>query len=337
MLKCAVLALFAVTAWPASPPGDSVAKLISLVRISLDKNQTDTQIAKALHKMHLAEQLSEQVVEELVSLGVGPKTEAELERLRDISGEAPKPDPTPVFSHDAPPSADVQRAIIAEARESSLNYAQMLPDFICLELVRRFENRRGTWDLKDTLEVKLNYFGQKEKYELQTRNGRQVAGSMRDVGGTLSEGEFGSLLRSIFVPDSATRFRWDHWTTLRGRPAHVFQFRILPAQSQYRVDYRAGTGPMLSTVAGQHGFVYVDGETNRVVRIFSDADSMPRDFPVRSASTLLDYGFLKVGGREFLLPVRADVRIGSDLLLTRNLVEFQSYRKFASDATVTFQ
>jgi hypothetical protein len=314
-----------------------VARLLSLFRTALQKKETDAQIAKTLHKIRLNERLDDQVLEELVSQGAGPKSETELEHLRDASAELPQPNPAPVFPHDPPPSADDQRAILGSARETSLNYAALLPDFICMQLVRRYENRRGTWDLKDTLEVKLNYFGQKEKYDLQTRNGRVVLGSMRDIGGTLSEGEFGSLLRSIFVPDSATRFRWDHWTTLRGRPAHVFQFRILPAQSQYRVDYRAGTGPMLSTVAGQHGFVYLDRETNRVVRIFADADSMARDFPVRSASTRLDYGFINVGGREFLLPVRADVRIGSDLLLTRNVVEFQSYRKFTSDATVTFQ
>ena len=47
-----------------------------------------------------------------------------------------------------------------------------------------------------------------------------------DVGGTISQGEFGSLLRQVFDRKAGADFRWDHWTTLRKRPTHVFAFRI---------------------------------------------------------------------------------------------------------------
>jgi len=51
---------------------------------------------------------------------------------------------------------------------------------------------------------------------------------------------------------------------------------------------------------------------------------------------LLDYEFMNVGARQFLLPLRADVRMGTAGLLTRNEMEFHSYRKFSSEATITF-
>jgi hypothetical protein len=89
-------------------------------------------------------------------------------------------------------------------------------------------------------------------------------------------------------------------------------------------------------VAGQHGLVYVDGDTSQTVRIVSEADGIPRDFPVLSAATDLDYGFVEIGGRPFLLPLDAGVRMTTAQRRTRNEVEFHSYKKFASDATITY-
>jgi hypothetical protein len=80
----------------------------------------------------------------------------------------------------------------------------------------------------------------------------------------------------------------------------------------------------------------VDRDTARTIRIVAEADNIPSDFPVESAVTTLDYDFSDIGGRQFLLPLRADVRMRTPGLETRNEVEFNSYKKFTSDATITF-
>jgi hypothetical protein len=153
----------------------------------------------------------------------------------------------------------------------------------------------------------------------------------------VTEGEFGSTLAAIFDPATRTEFRWDHWTTLRKRPAHVFTFRISVEHSTYRMAFGRRAGARESNVVtGQHGAVYVDADTGQVVRIVSDSDSIPPDFPVRSATTALDYGFVDVGDRQYLLPLRAEVRMATDFLRVRNLVEFHGYRKFAGESTITF-
>jgi hypothetical protein len=91
-----------------------------------------------------------------------------------------------------------------------------------------------------------------------------------------------------------------------------------------------------SVITGQHGAVYVDAETGLVVRIVADSDSIPPDFPVRNSSTALDYGFVDVGDRRYLLPLRAEVRMATDFLRIRNVVEFHRYQKFAGKSTITF-
>jgi hypothetical protein len=91
-----------------------------------------------------------------------------------------------------------------------------------------------------------------------------------------------------------------------------------------------------SVITGQHGTVYVDAETGQVVRIVADSDSIPPDFPVRASTTALDYGFVGVGDRKYLLPLRAEVRMDTVGLHIRNLVEFHGYRKFAGQSTITF-
>ena len=204
-------------------------------------------------------------------------------------------------------------------------------------MIHRYDDVKGIMALKDTVDVRLSYFDQHENYRVLSLNGKMTTRPFADIGGAVSEGEFGSLLASIFIGESKTVLRWDHWTTIRKRVAHVYSFRILPEHSTYRMDFRSdGRSEARSTIAGQHGFVYIDRETNQILRIVAEAD-VPPDFPVRQSSTMLDYDFTSVGGRQFLLPLRADVRMATAHLHTRNLVEFKEYRKFTGESTITFQ
>ena len=120
------------------------------------------------------------------------------------------------------------------------------------------------------------------------------------------------------------------------RPAHVFRFRVPVEHSSARLESYSPNGGSNTTVVGQHGYVYVDGDTRNVLRIFAEADSIPRRFPIRSAITLLDYDFATVGDRQFLLPLRAEIRLASSELSTRNEVEFREYRKYAAESRVSY-
>src|SRR4051812_35759109 len=322
--------------WAFAAQNDtSVVELVKLVRASIESHDKDADLAKALHKIKLADRLEYRVLDAMETEGVGPKSLAELERLRDASQDFPAPSVRLSFPQEATPSVEDQRRIVRETQEISLNYSRSLPDFFCTEVIRRLDDSRGSLALRDTLEIKLTYFEGKEDYRVLSVNGRATSRGLDDVGGSTSRGEFASMLNSIFIGQSKAVLQWDHWTTVRGRDAHVFKFAIKPENSSYVLQFRYATrfGPQ-TQIVGQHGFVYIDRETNQVLRIISDADGIPGSFPIRASSTVLDYDFVDVGGRRFLLPLRADIRSISSNLRTRNMIEFHGYRKFSGESTI---
>ena len=72
----------------------------------------------------------------------------------------------------------------------------------------------------------------------------------------------------------------------------------------------------LDAIVGQHGFIYLDRETNQIVRIVAAADP-PENFPVQQSSSVVDYDFRTVGSNQFLLPVRADIRMTAGVIFAR--------------------
>jgi hypothetical protein len=322
----------------AAEPQNTVTEVAQTVFSATAKNWNDGQLAKALHKIKLAEQLDQHVMEELESRFPGPKTSEELQRLHDESEGLKEPTDLPNFPSPLQPEAFERRRVLNEASKNAVSYAASLPDFICTQTVRRFESWNGkpSWDLKDTLVVKLSYFDHVENYQLTTINGHTAKVGYESLRGAVTEGEFASMLINVFDPGAHTEFWWDHWTTLRGRPAQVFRFQIQQKNSRYRMDYGLEGLTRQSAVAGQHGFVYVDRDTSRIVRVIAEADSLPPDFPVQSSTTVLDYDFVDIGGQKFLLPLHADARMGTIQLRTRNVMDFSGYRKFAGESTISF-
>ena len=332
-----VLALACGTCVLAAESRTPVAEIIRLVRTAIEKRDKDADLAKALHKLKPAERLDYRIIDGLETEGAGPKSLAELERLRDASRDLPKPAVHFAFPQDPIPVAEDQRRIVRETQQIAMNYSRSLPDFFCNEVVKRYDDARGALQLRDTLEIKLTYFEGKEDYRVLTVNGRATIRPLEEVGGSISKGEFASMLNSIFTGQSHAVLQWDHWTTVRNRVAHVYAFRIKAENSSYHISFSYSGRSSKGVKAGQHGFVYIDRETNQVLRIIGEADTIPKDFPIQHSSTVLDYDFVDVGGRQYLLPLRADVRMATDRLNTRNLVEFHGYRKFSGESTITFQ
>ena len=333
------LAFLLSTAAALAEGGATVNDLVAYLRAAVARKEADSQIAKYVLHVKLSQSLDDTTIEQLESAGVGPKGVQALQSLRDATHALPLPkEAVPGFEVPGPPALEDLRRTLAETRKLALGYTLALPDFICTQTVRRYLDPKatGAWKETDTLTVKLSYYQQKEDYQLQLVNGRPSTKSYESAGGAISKGEFGSMLLEIFDPATAAVFRWDHWTTLRKRRAIVFSYRIDVSKSHYRIMFD-GNGERVTVVAGQHGFVYVDPESNMVLRLTREADNLPSSFPVQRANALLDYDFTDVGGRQFLLPLRAEIRMLSGGGQNRNVVEFTGYRKFSGESTISFE
>jgi hypothetical protein len=317
----------------------SVRQVEEFVRSSVTQKLPDKQVADYLHKMKLSEKLSESSIEDLQSQGAGPRTVAALKELGVATANLKPPAPPPppkVYVPPPPPSDEEQQKILNQVREYALGYSKGLPDYICTKVTRRFYDPSGkqSWRQQDTITNKLTYFEQKEKNTNILVNGSMTEKTMDQLGGTTSQGEFGSLLSGVFEEKSAAEIHWERWTTLRKHRCHVFKYAVDQAHSEWSIyDGEAKK----SVVPGYHGEVFVDRDTNEVLRVSLEAVDIPADFRVRAATDTLDYDYTDISGHRFLLPLFAVIQLDDDRRFqTKNELSFHFYKKFSADAAITF-
>ena len=342
LLRSLGLALFFSLA-SAAQTGVTVEQIKQFVHSAKEKNQSDRDVAGALRALKLSERLDERAIEELRREGAGPKTVAALKELAAKSAELPAAQPAapkPAYVPPPAPSSEEQGKIIAEVREKALTYTDSLPDYICSQVTRRFIDPTGheSWHATDVILARLTYFEKKEDYKLVTVNNTVATDRpYTSVGGAISTGEFGSMMRGLFDPRSNAEFRWHGWTTLRGHFSYVFSYVVPLDHSQFTIDWHGTAADGRMITSGYHGSIVVDKSTKDVLRISLEADNIPPDFPVRQSSEVLDYDLIKIGDRESLLPLTAEFRSLAGHTSARNLVEFRNYRKFSADANISFE
>ena len=337
-MKLRAGALFLVACsvmWPQQQV--TVKDLVKFITSSIQLKQADKEVANYLKNLTLTQRLDDRTIESLHGLGAGPKTLEALWKLRDESAELPAPEAIkeePKRPSLPPPSAEEQKRIIEDVRSYALNYTKTLPDFICTQVTRRYADPSGLefWQKLDTVTAKVSYFEQKEDYKVILINNRVVDLSVDDLGGSTSTGEFGTLLREIFEPESETTFQWERWGKLRGRLTHVYSYRVRKDKSKWAITYEKS----LTTVPGYTGLIYVDQDAPIVLRVTLSAENIPPSFPIQEAGTVLDYDFADIAGHQFLLPMKFQMRMREGKALVKNEVEFRLYRKFGADTSITF-
>lgn len=314
----------------------SVEQLRSFVESSQRLGHSDKQVADYLKNVRLTQKLDAGVVEDFTGVA-GPKTMEALRKLSEGSKSLPAPPPPPpkVVAQPIPPPDSVEQArVLNAAREYAQDYTKKLPNFICTQVTRRYVDPSGLefWQQQDVVTSKLSYFEQKEDYKVVLVNNRYVNTTMDRIGGSTSTGEFGSMMKEIFDPKTRARFEWERWATLRGNRMHVFAYKVPQDTSQWSIVYEKTH----AIKPGYKGFIYVDRNTLAVMRITLEADNMPFSFPVQQAITTLDYDFQKIAGADYVVPLKAVVRMRAGKLLVKNESEFRNYNRFGAEATITF-
>jgi len=319
----------------------TVAQLISFVKSSVQLHHDDRQIATFIKKnVKLSNRLDARTVEELQGAGAGPQTVAALKGLITESASLqPPPPPAPKLVVEGPPPPDSieQKRILEEIMEHARNYIDGLPNFICLQVTRRYGDVSGqeNYHLIDTIAERLSYYEQKEDYKVVSINGVPATATAKheQKNGASSSGEFGSILREIFAPETETQFDWERWATLRGKRMYVFNFRVSQLHSQYSIYSDA---VKRTVIAGYHGLVYADRDTKMVMRVKLEVEGLPADFPIQSVDLDMNYDFTKISGQDYLLPLKSEIRSRDGRFLSKNEVEFRMYNRFGAETNIQF-
>jgi hypothetical protein len=316
----------------------SVPDLVTFIKSSIQLRNDDRAVASTVRRLKLTSRLDAGTVEDLQGLGAGPQTLAALRELMTSSSvlpaAAPPPPPAPPVVIPPPGPAELKQ-ILATITEKALDYTKSLPNFICAQVTTRSFDPSGTesWRQEDRIQEQLSYVDGKEDYKVVLVNNLPASNMTHEkLGGITSSGEFGTMLYQIFAPQTQAQFEWERWATLRGRRMYVFSFRVAQPNSDYSIkDETSGR----SIVAGYHGLIYADAESKQIMRIKMDCDGL-ETFPINLVGLTLDYAPTKISEQSFVLPMAAEVRSRAGRQLGRNVIQFSLYRKFTSEATITF-
>ena len=242
------------------------------------------------------------------------------------------------------PSEEEASLILSRAREATLAAGKAMPDFVVKQLVVRSAAQGTTrnWSVQDRLTLAVSYRESAgEQYRVLAVNGipatdeSKERGSYHDrVGGTTSTGEYVGLLTEVFSEKSRTEFQLSDAETLRNRPAAVYDFRIRKEHSGSTITY----DNRQTIVVGVRGRVWVDRETYRVLRLETVSTDIPADFPVRASNSFIDYDWVDISGRQYLLPVRAVVEGTQEqdgrTFQRRNDIRFRNYQKYGTEIKI---
>jgi hypothetical protein len=260
----------------------------------------------------------------------GPADEAENAEV-----VLPEIEPATVDSSGLKMRPEEQKALWDEAAKNAMGYLEHLPDFRCTQETHRFTAPLKTPDqLKeaDSYKADLMYEGGKERYQTIEVNGVKADSSPVLNQGIRARSEFGSMLRGLFDPDVAASYKWAGRAMAMGVLCQVFDVQVSKAKSNFMLNY--GGRRELSAYTGR---VFIDEESGMVRRLTIQGVGLEKEFGLQSPALSLDYGLVKIGKEDYLLPLRSVLQLRHAKAFVRNETVFRAYRKFEAESQIKFQ
>lgn len=242
-----------------------------------------------------------------------------------------------------PPEKEANE-LLDRTRAATLGAAEAMPDFLVKQLIKRSVayGTTNNWMAQDNLTIAVGYRANAgEQYKVLAINGIPAAPDAQEsrnyskqVGGASSAGvEYISALADLFRPESKTEFKLADTDLIRSRRTLVYEYEIKKPFSKLTLSADDN-----SASAGSRGRVWIDRETNRVLRFEQIATDIQADFPITAASTLIDYDWVTIGEKRYLLPTNSQVLLTSVnrrmAIQSRNEIRFRGYQKFSAELKV---
>ena len=246
------------------------------------------------------------------------------------------------------PSEAEGQELLERTRNVTLAAANAMPDFLVKQIIKRSVayGHTANWIPQDNLTIAVGYRPNVgEEYKILTVNGMpaspEASGASRDYsknapkGASSSGVEYISAQADIFKPEAKTEFRMVDTDVILGKRTVVYEYIVKKDNSQLTLSL-ADTGAR--AVVGSRGRLWIDREMDRVVRFEQIATEIPPDFPITAASSLIDYDWVAINERKYLLPTHSEILLTTVnpkfVLQSRNDIKFRSYQKFGAELKV---
>ena len=226
-------------------------------------------------------------------------------------------------------------AFIEKAREAAEEFAAHLPNFSCQQFTTRYDMRSKSegWTPNDVVTAEVTYENGTERYANVKVGTRKVNGGIMDMKGQRSNGEFASILSSLFSRGTDGTFVFVRDGDLERHAVKIYDFTV----ERERSDWTVLLGGQ-SIRPGYSGRVWIDKQTARAIRVERHSDNIPEEFPIDKVEQTVEYALTMIGSRNVLLPSRSEnltCQRGTPFC-GRNVVEFRNYREFRGEAKIAF-
>jgi hypothetical protein len=222
-----------------------------------------------------------------------------------------------------------------------------MPDFLVKQIIKRSiaYGNTANWKLQDNLSIAVGYRANiGEEYKVLTVNGMPVGDDAKassdyskyvPKGASSSGVEYVSAVADVFKPESRADFRMVDTDVIQTRRTIVYEYTVKKEFSQLTLSL-SDTGAR--AVVGSRGRLWIDRELDRVLRFEQIATEIPPDFPITAASSLIDYDWVTINERKYLLPTHSEILLTTTqpkfVLQSRNDVRFRNYQKFGAELKV---
>lgn len=320
------------------------------------KALTSQEVVKLLYQLPRDPEKRDEIVEEIRKRGIGfPLTDGMRSLVATKTGndalirrtleEAERRRVNPTAS--TLPSETEGNELLNRTRNVTLAAANAMPDFLVKQIIKRSVAYGNThnWIPQDNLTIAVGYRANVgEEYKILTVNGMPAGEDVqatRDYskyapkGASSSGVEYISALADVFKPESKTEFRMVDTDVVQTRRTIVYEYTIKKEFSQLTLTL-GDTGAR--AVVGSRGRLWIDRELDRVVRFEQIATEIAADFPITAASSLIDYDWVMINERKYLLPTHSEIMLTTIspkfTLQSRNDVRFRNYQKFGAELKV---
>jgi len=242
---------------------------------------------------------------------------------------------TAVTASGAPPAQSEPREDerIVKAREAAGGFTESLPNYIVQQMTTRYytDSVKADWKAQDILSAEVVYENGRESYRNIRIDNKPVKKPLEAVGGSVSHGEFGSTLADLFSPGTLARFSRRSQSRVSGHPAMKYDFEVALPHSHWQIRYGGQT-----IRPAYRGSVWIALEDARVLRIEMQARQLPEDYPLDAIEWVVEYGSVRIGPNQYLLPVEAEnlACLRGTSRCTRNTTFFRNYRRFTAESQV---
>ena len=319
----------------------TVAQLQQDLTAEIAANHADADIARRIGQFEMTEQLTDRSLGRFAAtLKLEPRTALALQLLADQSAFFDPPQSE--LPATGAPDAATQQHMLDAARAYAVAIWSRMPNFFVTRVTHRFDDTphvpaQGSWPV----DMGLQPAGSSSR-QIAFHDGKEVqdptvetAGSDKSQElGLRSWGEFGPAVTVVLADLANQKVAFSHWEQTAAGLAAVYRYAVPKDASHYAVAFccvvnqemvghtqyglnaeRSSLRQMANLprqdaiqtwheTPGYHGTIAIDSASGAVLRLTIEAELSGGD-PLLRAETLVEYGPVQIGERQFLCPTRS--------------------------------